>query len=399
MTGNVLSQLVLIITAPLITRFYLPEDFAVYAAVMTIVNMTNVLTTLRLERGILICNNIGECKCIISFIKLTFIFYILISFVIYFLIVKFINLPNNLYLKTFQEFGLFALILSIIVGIEFLLYHLNLREDNFKNISKTKIINSIFQTSGQALLGFLSIKNGLFIATIFASLLKIIILYKKLKHSYFAYKIKKFYLAVVIKKNISIIKYLVPGSFITSLISSILIIYCSIFIDASSIGLIYLSQKILVIPLGLIIRSASDVNFKEFSSKDNDDILYIYKSRIRKTFFFSIIPFLLIFLLSPYAFSFIFGEIWVLSGYYSQILLPGLFVQLLYSPFGNIFWVKKANGIFLLLSLARLFLLIVGMQIGYNYYALNGVLYGYSISLISGYVLQNYMIKYVLKKT
>lgn len=360
--------------------------------------MTNVFTTLRLERGILACSNLNECRFIVSFIKISLLVYLIISLILYLLVNKCNYLPNNLYLQTYKEYGIYAIILSFLVGIEYVLYHINLREDKYKNISKSKIINSISQSFGQFILGIISFKNGLILATICSTLLRIFVLKNKLNYKYSLRKIKRVHLLLVMKRNCTIIKYLVPGSFVTSIISSILIIYCSIIIDEATIGLIYLSQKILAIPLGLIIKSASDVNFKELSTKNNDEILKIYKTRIRKIFCYSIIPFLIIFITCPYAFSFLFGELWLLSGYYSQILLPGLFIQLLYSPFGNIFWIKKANRLFLILSLFRLLFLIVGMMIGYHYYDTIGIIYGYTISLIIGYILQDTFIKKILIK-
>ena len=83
---------------------------------------------------------------------------------------------------------------------------------------------------------------------------------------------------------------------------------------------------------------------------------------IRRAVLIGIIPFALIYVLSPWLFPLLFGERWAESGSFARALTPWLFMMLITSPISNLFivtehqdWMLGFNVFYTALPLAWLY--------------------------------------------
>jgi O-antigen/teichoic acid export membrane protein len=65
-----------------------------------------------------------------------------------------------------------------------------------------------------------------------------------------------------------------------------------------------------------------------------------------------VVPFTLIWLISPWLFPFVLGDRWEQSGYFARALTPWLFMQLITSPISTVFVVAEKQQRMLVFSVA-----------------------------------------------
>ena len=145
-----------------------------------------------------------------------------------------------------------------------------------------------------------------------------------------------------------------------------------------------LDMKVLGIPMGLIGSAIAQVyhsNAPEYYEKNE---LYSYSlSIVKKIFKLILIPFILLFLISPFIFEFLFGKEWKDLGSYIIWMIPWYFMQMLVSPISMSLHIIGEQKVALLLQILGFVIRIVGLllvaffykDLAIIYYILSGFLF------------------------
>ena len=340
-SSNIIVQLISILTIPILTRIYSPEQFGFFALLISISSLLIIFSCFGYEKVLVICQNKLERQKMVNFcLRILLINVVLISLVLLFLLFLKKNLIFNYELN-----HIFFLIPVLVFAEKIKTIFFNMANSQGRiNAISIANINHVFVNNLLSI--FLSFLNlfGLIISKIFSLVTSFIILAylenkeKKILKSFnfedYKFLIKKF-------KKYPILS--MPSNAMILYTRQIPILFLSILQSAASAGIYSLADRVIAKPLS-IIGEAIAVPFKRKAAID-----YNSKGSCRpilvQTFLFlfglSIIPFTILYFFAPTLFEFIFGSQWKLAGVYVQILIPMFFMQFISSPLSYILYIAN----------------------------------------------------------
>lgn len=115
----------------------------------------------------------------------------------------------------------------------------------------------------------------------------------------------------------------------------------------SSLGQFTLAWTMLQVPISLIQSAISQVFFQKLTTLAPGEMEPLVKWVAKRAFLAGIIPFALIYLISPWVFPFVFGDQYVASGDYARALTPWLFMTIVTSPISTTFIVAERQQVML----------------------------------------------------
>lgn len=105
-------------------------------------------------------------------------------------------------------------------------------------------------------------------------------------------------------------------------------------------------------PVALLAGSISQVFLKKLSTVKPGAMVPLVRFTVTRGLAFAIIPFALIYLLSPWMFPFVFGEQYAGAGIFAQALVPWLMMTVVTSPISNVFVVTNTQHWMLVFAVA-----------------------------------------------
>jgi O-antigen/teichoic acid export membrane protein len=328
-SGSIVAQLMTISTSPITTRLFTPEEFGTYTLITTAVGLFGPVICLKYDMAIVTSKSE---KAALSVIKLSIIictFLSLIISIIYGLI--FIRNEFPIWLLWIYIFSLFLLL--FLYGINNILLAFNNRNSLYKLISSVTVIKSAVSSGLMVLGGLLHFGvGGLVVAQIFSSFSGVWKQSNELRKKY--YKIKAI--------NINVLKatffmhkrqpiYNASSALISTTLYSSVNLFIKVAYSAEHLGLYSLSYRMLGIPFSIISANIARIFFESATKELN--INGNYKKTFIKTITLLtilVIPLLLLIaIISPWLFSFVFGPEWETAGLYVRILAPMFAVRLI----------------------------------------------------------------------
>jgi O-antigen/teichoic acid export membrane protein len=160
-----------------------------------------------------------------------------------------------------------------------------------------------------------------------------------------------------------------PADFINVLANQLPVLMMTSFFGAAVVGWYALTQRVLGAPLSLVSSAILDV-FKERSARDfreQGNCLALYKSTFRTLSRAGAIPFLLVALVAPTAFTVLFGPSWTEAGRYAQILAPMFYLRFVASPLSYVLYVAQKPRIDLAWQITLVIVTLLAMILGRFY--------------------------------
>lgn len=352
--GNIAAKLVGILSAPIITRLFSPEDYGIFSTLLAISGIAGAIATLRYAIAIPLAK---DEKLAENLLRLSF------------LITLFLNLPWIVLIFLFGEsltvlFSIteitpFLWVLPIIFfsqGLYLSLTNWAIREKKFGLITQTKITQSVSSSGIKIGLGLLSIKPlGLFIGHIvqeFAGTGRLLSTLLKSKPDFFKYfswtEIK---FAASRYKDFPLIQSW--SQLLLGLGAQLPVILIGSLYGVEVVGVFGLAQNMISIPMNLLGQSVGQVFYAEISKYGIDNKLKIYKlalSIIFKMFWLSIVPLSLVIAFGPRIFNLVFGSEWIDAGVYARFLSMTMLVRFISNPIMSALNVLEKQGIQLFLN-------------------------------------------------
>jgi O-antigen/teichoic acid export membrane protein len=337
LSGNTVSQVIPFFIAPILSRTFSREEFAVLANFMAIVGVIGIVSTGRLELAVPIPQEHKKAQEIAFTGFLITLGLGLISL----LIPLFAYQIGQLYDDSILPEYLWLVPLAVIsYGLLGLTNYWNLRHERFHLISIGKISQSIVNNGLAAMLGFIGWGvNGLIIAWLLSQYINIVILLvgvnRKIKYKDFGLISLKTTLKEY--KDFPLINSLHAFSdiFITQFLLFWMI---SSYFGLIELGLFAMMNKYIKAPIVLVSSSVSQLFYVEAGKAINKGISLfpIIKKTVRTSVLFAI-PFTVVLIsLGPEIFRWYLGEKWEIAGVYAQYLSPMLFLYFVISPISGL---------------------------------------------------------------
>ena len=111
--------------------------------------------------------------------------------------------------------------------------------------------------------------------------------------------------------------------------------------SVSALGQFQTAWRYLDAPLILINGAVAKVFFQKLSTIEPGQMRPLVRVTIKRAVLIGIVPFALIYVLSPWLFPFLLGARWADSGSFARALTPWLFMLLITSPISNLFVVTE----------------------------------------------------------
>jgi len=392
-SGILLSQIISIVSSPLISRIYTPSDFGALHIFLSFITILTVISTLKFELAIPLPEE-DETAFYLLMASVVFVsvFSALIAIALYLFKPIIINWFD---LKRISDYFYLIPIGIFFAGVYLILNYWAIRKKKFNLIAKTKIKQATFGVGTQIGLGLLGVKPlGLLIGAIFKRASGFIALSKLVledKHFFTQLTVKKLNFVIKRYKKFPLISS--QSALLNVLGLNLPILLLAHFYGSKKVGFFSLTLLVVNVPLTTLGRSLSQVFISESSELIKTDIKKLkklYLKIIRNLLIIGIIPCLILILWAPVLFPFIFGDGWHLSGKITQNLAIMYLIQFVTVPTSQLLTIMENQEIQLIWDALRLLAVFISIYIPFligSSFLITVTYYGLTMSIMYGILL------------
>lgn len=365
--GTALSQIVVVVATPILTRSYSPGDFGQLALFVSLYTIFVGISTLKFEMSILLPKEDKKAELLT-------------------LLAASISLTTCIAMLLFMAIGrvifgqpawvFFLLPFAIIAGaILSLGQQWCSREKAFSDIGTSLLASSGFNVILAMVFYYVGVKHGLVLG--FSLGLAAAATYVMIRRSVVALEIKVAAkdlrlpaLAALFKEYRNLPAHVLPNTLLISLAYTSLPLIMARFFDTGTIGLYSIANRFLVLPSILIGGAVSDVFRAEFVSRlhGNADYRGLF-NKVLGLLFVCVVPmFGLMWLFSPLAFDIVFGTKFSGAGEFARYLCIGVAGNLFVQVFSYIFIALERTRTSLMLQLLISVVPLLGFIVGAIWY-------------------------------
>ncbi|WP_237884454.1 lipopolysaccharide biosynthesis protein [Pseudomonas sp. PGPR40] len=360
-SGSSAAKVISLVSIPIITRLYTPEQFGVYTLFASIIFILSPFGSFRYAAAIPLPkrSEIALCLLIISISSLLLISFAA-SLILFFYSDYIFGFLSVSQLTPFW----FLLIFGFLgAGVYEALCNWAIRSKNFKSIAKTNVNQALSGAISKILLALLGVgKIGLLIGHIL----------NQVGGSYSLAKSTYADIRVISGKRITrqnvlfTMRYFsefpafrLPSQILLTLSMQAPALFMSSMYGAEVAGQLGLALMALALPVALIAQTTGQAYYAEISKigrKNNLEILKLTKFLAKKLILLGILPTIIIAVLGPLIFSLFFGAQWKEAGVYCSLLSIYLLSQFVANPISNALNVFKQQKKLLIINFVRLLL-------------------------------------------
>lgn len=363
LSGNIAAKTIGILSAPIITRLYTPEDYGVFAIFVSIVAIVGSLSTLRYAVTIPLQSNEQAAE---DMVKLCLLISLVISLSSWVVV---ISVGDDL-AKAFEVEKivpyLWVLPLAFFFAGAYQTFsNWAVREKHFKLITRTALSQGITSSAGKIGLGLLGVKPlGLLVGLLLQEAAGVITLLRhflKKRPSFF----QAFDYASIKSQAVRYRKFPLIQSWsqlLLALGAQLPVLLVGYYFGLKAAGVFGLAQSMISLPMNLIGQSVSQVYYAEiakFGKNQPEKIYHLSISVIKKMFFLGLIPALFLLFLGPLVFELVFGDEWKEAGVYSQMLTGLILFRFVSSPIASVLNVFEKQWLQFNLNAIRVVLVIL----------------------------------------
>lgn len=403
LSGKIATQVVSLITAPILARIYLPEHFGVIQLLMSISSIVVVISCLRYEFSIPLGKNNSEAlsSLIISLVS-TSAFSLIIL-----ILVPILKARVALWLKSPElESLLWLLPITVLMGgYGHAVNYYATRSSRFGAIAWANFFGTfgnIFVSIPLGLIFGASSKNlfaGYFAGNCLIFFVILIFLSRQFVSDFKTAEINLQLIWKVAKYHKKFPLIDIWTGLFNSASTQMPPIILGAYFSTTIVGYYSLGNRFVGLPILLLGQSISQVFFPSAAKEYNETgkLVNIVSYMSKRLIQMGVFPFMVLGFFGGPLFGFVFGENWTEAGIYSQILSIYVLFQFISSPLSSVFPIFNRQGTGLILTLTQLFSRILALIIFARLGVARNCLLAYSgISLIT-YILIFYFVYHFSK--
>ena len=399
--GNGFGELLVILSVPVISRIYTPKEIGIFMFFFSISDILSNIVIGKYESAIIISKNKKEAiNIVISTISLTLINSVILSLFFLFFGKYFINYFG---FNDISEFSFLSIPL-LITSLNFykIIDHWNNYNRNYLIMAYSKFLQKVLLVTIQIIFSFFGF-FGLLIGRFISQILSGFYLLIRSLHLISNFNFKE----LSIKSNFDTLKkysefpiFYLPSNLSNRISYNLPNITFSKLFNTEITGLYSLSYRLLASPMGIIMSAIGQVFYKEASvihTKNTKKLYTFLKNFYLNTFLIGIIPFAILFFISPYLFPIILGDEWKMSGIYIQLLIPWLFLVFLNSPVTSILIILKKQKELFYYEFTSMITRVIVVVLSALF--LKNSLYTVGLYSLAGFLFSLFLLIYIIKTT
>jgi O-antigen/teichoic acid export membrane protein len=342
-SGAMISQIIFILSAPVITRLYGPDAFGIFTLYISLVSIIGIVSCVMYESAIILPESDDDA---VNVFALSILLTISVSVVTFISIV----VAKDFFIHLIRAPGLEPYIIYLplsvcIAGFLLALNNWNIRKKSFRPIGVSKIASSATTNVTQIATGIFGFSSAgyLVFAYIFGNLFGALFLFYAVLQNYRII----FYNKISWKKIIdSLRRYKVfpiygTWSEIINTVSVLMPVFLlSTYFSATVVGFYSLGFLALQVPVTFIAGAIAQVFFSravELYHNARVSLKLLFEQLTRRLFMLGFLPFIILALAGKEICMVIFGSEWSEAGVFLQILVFWIFLGLITSPLTYLF--------------------------------------------------------------
>jgi O-antigen/teichoic acid export membrane protein len=351
--GNLVAQIILVVSAPILTRLYAPEEYGVLGTYSALVMVLSVIATLRYELAILLPQQDEEAEQLTIMASALTVTMSLIIGVILWGIAVGVDPP---WLRPLRPYiGLLTLSI-LFYGLAQIFTHRMMRRQQFRLQMHSSWVQALTYVMIQLGGGMLRVGTaGLLVGQLAGQVVSALMLGRKLHYRRIGYK--HLFESVCRYKHLPI--YNMPAALVYTLQTQLPILLAASLYTAKEAGWLVLGLRIVGTPVQMLSTSLGRVYISraaELVRQSPETLQTLVLRTLKQLFLMAIAPTLLSAAAAPALFAWIFGSDWRPSGEYLQILSPMLLMNLLVFPLYHTLTVLNKSNLLLGIETLRIVL-------------------------------------------
>lgn len=334
-----ISAVIPILTAPVMSRIFTAQDYGVLGIYMSISGLIGVIAYSHYSQAIMLPKENTEARQVLWFsVFLSSIASVLAMFTFLFLFF-FTDVISSSTLRSWY----FLMPLSIFLnGLNAVLLTWANRQQQYKQLSVNRVIQTVITALVQISIGLL-IKNetGLMAGLILGQVMSVALLLFSFwnKQEFGIGRPKAGAFRNIALKYKQLLIYGTPTDFINNLINQTPIFLLQKFAGTNYVGYYNFTQRLLGLPQIFLSSAIVDV-FRQkasYSYSHYGNCREVFVKTFKALSLIAVFPFLTIMLFAPALFGFIFGQQWVTAGVFAQFLGIMFFFRFIVSPLSYVY--------------------------------------------------------------
>ena len=397
MSSSSLAQLTVICITPLLTQFFSPEEFGIYAFYISVCTIFGSIANGKFDIAIMLPKkNIDSVNIFILSILISFTFSVLILIVLY----LFKNLIfRNEYVVFVKLYYVFPITIFFIALNSSILSFFN-RQTAYNEIAKNNVIKSTTNSFSSLFLGIKKIATGMIIGNLISLTVTLLVNFSYIKNKINKRDIKRTLIISNFIKYIDFIRFSTVSNFFNSVSSFGITTIIILFFGPKVAGLYFLAEKIFAVPISILTSSISQVYFEKASRlfyRDKFELLQL-TLKIQKNIFKILFPSLLFLCLLGEILLNILGEEWSKAGAILKFISVYILFKNIYSPISHIGDILNKQKQLLLFNFSIFSFQVISFVALNNFNDLKLTLLTSSFFGAVHYILLDYYMKKELKK-
>ncbi|OCW60437.1 teichoic acid transporter [Trueperella bernardiae] len=339
-TGTTLSQAVAVLISVFTARLFSPDVFGQMAIYGAITSVIAAIAALRYDMTVVLPESDDEARVIGRLATRSVVTVSILTTVLAFALKGvIIDVWGDEELARWMPFA--GLTVFLLAQVTLLQYWYN-RKRSYKIIARNHVQQTVGSSGGQLVFGLAGVRSmlGLLFGVMAGYLFAFFWMNSKAKEFRQAPGPGAPTMRYVAAKHKKMPLLNLPNALVDAVRTNGIVMIIGTF-ALGLVGQFNLAWRVLQVPIGLINGAVQQVFFRELADVKPGRMRPLIRSTIRKALVLSAIPFGLIYIISPWLFTFVFGPQWDLAGDIARALTPWLALQMVTSPISTVFVVTS----------------------------------------------------------
>jgi O-antigen/teichoic acid export membrane protein len=365
MLGSSAAQVIAIAASPAMTRIYSPAEFGLFALYSSLVTIAASLSTGRYDVAVLLPKDDEEAdRVAMGAMALCAAFSLALWVLSWFFAPRVSRWLDATELSGWLQLAPLAVLLTGVAST--LGYGCN-RRARYRTLTLSRIAQAALATPAAIGLGLFWSHGGLFVSALLGQFVGVLLLVHAVRPTgIWPGRGTRSGIVTALRKYKKFPVLSIPTDLVSQLAGQLPRFVIGLYFGSTALGLFFLNQRVLDIPLGVVAGSVREV-FSQQASKQyqlQGHCLPLFLKTFRHLLLMGLVPAVLVFAFAPSTFALAFGERWREAGEYSQIMVPLYFFRFFVSPLCMMFYIAQKQHQELIWQSVLLVLTVGSLSIG-----------------------------------
>lgn len=365
-SGSIAAQVLGILLIPVITRFYVPNDFGIFQLILSITSIMAAISCMSYQFSIMLPKEEEDSATLV--VLCVILIFAASIFSALFLFIFSEKIETILKVQGISNYLVVIPFIIFLRGFSLPLNYWLSRKVRYGIITASRLANAVSSKIIQIIGGLAGPSPaGLILGFVAGQIIDDCMMLKQLKNDSMIFKKVSFekmkQLAIRYRKFPIFTTWSLTANEISLQVPAF---FLAIFFSPVTVGYYSLANTVLNVPMSLIGGATGQVFYQKAAEEKNKTgtikgiVLEVYKRLIS----IGIFPMLALLIISDDLFLFVFGPNWTVAGTYAKILLPWIFLVFISSPLSTLFSLLEKQQIGLSFNMSLLISRIVALYIG-----------------------------------